>query len=104
MTSAKAGLPGLGIDDADENNAMSSATNNETSRAADGAYSSASLAQRTFEDLVTELESVATAMDRGDIGIEEAAELYSRAAALHEAASTRLETVQARLAQLRGDS
>jgi exodeoxyribonuclease VII small subunit len=59
------------------------------------------LAKRTFEDLVGELETVAAAMDRGDIGIEEAADLYSRAAALHAAAHDRLTAVQARLATLR---
>ncbi len=64
----------------------------------------AELEGRTFEDLVTELERVAIAMDRGDIGIEEAADLYTRAAALHTAASTRLQHVQSRLAVLRGDA
>ena len=59
------------------------------------------LAKRTFEDLVSELETVAAAMDRGDIGIEEAAELYSRASSLHAAAHDRLTAVQARLATLR---
>jgi exodeoxyribonuclease VII small subunit len=59
---------------------------------------------RTFEDLVTELEKVALAMDRGDIGIEEAANLYTRASALHAAASARLQHVQSRLAVLRGDT
>jgi exodeoxyribonuclease VII small subunit len=59
------------------------------------------LAKRTFEDLVGELETVAAAMDRGDIGIEEAADLYSRASALHAAAHDRLTAVQARLATLR---
>ena len=62
------------------------------------------LARRTFEDLVSELETVAAAMDRGDIGIEEAADLYSRAAALHAAAHDRLTAVQARLATLRSNA
>jgi exodeoxyribonuclease VII small subunit len=99
---------------------MSNATNNNSSASA-GAATPAStttpaarttstslsggigdeLAKRTFEDLVSELETVAAAMDRGDIGIEEAADLYSRAAALHAAAHDRLTAVQARLATLR---
>ncbi len=58
--------------------------------------------QRTFEELVTELERVAMAMDRGEIGIEEAADLYERASALHAAATDRLLGVQRRLAELRG--
>jgi exodeoxyribonuclease VII small subunit len=62
------------------------------------------LAKRTFEDLVGELETVAAAMDRGDIGIEEAADLYSRAAALHAAAHDRLTAVQSRLATLRNNT
>lgn len=62
------------------------------------------LAKRTFEDLVGELENVAAAMDRGDIGIEEAADLYSRASALHAAAHDRLSAVQARLATLRNNT
>ena len=57
----------------------------------------------TFEELVTELESVAHAMDRGDIGIEEAANLYGRAGTLHAAARDRLRRVEQRLAMLRGD-
>lgn len=57
----------------------------------------------TFEELVTELESVAHAMDRGDIGIEEAANLYGRAGTLHAAARDRLHRVEQRLATLRGD-
>ncbi len=61
------------------------------------------LEQMTFEELVAELETVALAMDRGDIGIEEAADLYVRAGALHSAAADRLTNVQQRLAALRGD-
>jgi exodeoxyribonuclease VII small subunit len=60
------------------------------------------LSTRTFENLVRELEEVAASMDRGDIGIEESANLYTRAAALHAAATQRLESVQQRLAALRG--
>lgn len=59
------------------------------------------LAAMTFEELVGELERVTAAMDSGDIGIEQAAELYSRAAALHAAATARLARVQARLSDLR---
>jgi exodeoxyribonuclease VII small subunit len=58
--------------------------------------------ERSFEELVTELERVAMAMDRGEIGIEEAADLYERASALHAAATERLVGVQRRLAELRG--
>lgn len=67
-----------------------------------GADHGSEFSGRTFEELVTELERVASAMDRGDIGIEEAADLYERAAALHSAATQRLAGVQQRLAELRG--
>ena len=60
--------------------------------------------QRTFEELVTELEGVAMAMDRGEVGIEEAADLYERASALHAAATDRLLGVQRRLAELRSNA
>jgi exodeoxyribonuclease VII small subunit len=59
------------------------------------------LAGRTFEELVDELERVARAMDAPDLGIEQAADLYERAGALHRAASDRLSQVQARLERLR---
>ena len=59
------------------------------------------LAGRTFEELVGELEQVARAMDAPELGIEEAADLYERAGALHRAASDRLAQVQARLESLR---
>ncbi len=82
---------------------MTSATTSAqpTSTAAGQSVSADELAKRTFEDLVGELETVAAAMDRGDIGIEEAADLYSRASALHAAAHDRLTAVQARLTTLR---
>ena len=66
--------------------------------------SPADFSQRTFEELVTELERVAMAMDRGEIGIEEAADLYERASALHAAATDRLQRVQRRLAELRSSN
>jgi exodeoxyribonuclease VII small subunit len=85
-------------------NAPSSANSATSANSAGSATQTASadeLAKRTFEDLVGELETVAAAMDRGDIGIEEAADLYGRAAALHAAAHDRLTAVQTRLATLR---
>jgi exodeoxyribonuclease VII small subunit len=65
------------------------------------AEDSAPLTGRTFEELVAELEQVARAMDAPDLGIEEAADLYERAGALHRAASDRLAKVQERLDALR---
>ena len=60
-----------------------------------------SLQSRTFEELVTELEQVARSMDAPELGIEQAADLYERAGALHRAAAERLAQVQGRLEALR---
>ena len=55
----------------------------------------------TFEQLVSELESMTRRMAAGDIGIEEATELYERAGRLHGLAAERLAGVQERLERLR---
>ena len=59
--------------------------------------------QRSFEEIVAELEDVVRRMSGTDIGIEEAADLYEKARALHEAAAARLEAVEARIAELADD-
>ena len=64
----------------------------------------AALGRRTFEELVAELEAVARSMDAPDLGIEQAADLYERAGALHRAAAERLARVQGRLEALRRDA
>ena len=84
-----------------DQHAMTDQTPNTSADAFRNVVVTDELASRTFEDLVGELEAVAASMDRGDIGIEEAADLYSRAAALHRAAHDRLNAVQAKLATLR---
>ena len=55
----------------------------------------------TYEELVTALEELTDRMASGSIGIEEAAELYERAGALHAAAAARLAAVQERIERLR---
>ena len=59
---------------------------------------------RTFEDLVAELESLTDRMAAGDIGIEEATELYEQAGRLHALAAERLASVQERIAKLQGST
>lgn len=54
----------------------------------------------TFEELVAELERMTERMASGQIGIEEAAELYERAGALHALASERLARVRDRIERL----
>ncbi|HVF74314.1 MAG TPA: exodeoxyribonuclease VII small subunit [Acidimicrobiales bacterium] len=51
----------------------------------------------TFEQLVTALEQLTERMAAGDIGIEEAADLYERAQHLHALAAERLVRVQQRV-------
>ncbi len=51
----------------------------------------------TFEELVAALEALTERMASGDIGIEEAADLYERAQALHALAADRLARVQERI-------
>jgi exodeoxyribonuclease VII small subunit len=57
-------------------------------------------AERTFEEIVAELEGVTEQLAGGQIGIEAAADLYERAEQLHAQARTRLEAVQARVDKL----
>lgn len=58
-------------------------------------------AGRRFEDLLAELEAVTDRLANGEIGIEEAAELYEHASALHRQAAERLDAVRARVERLR---
>jgi len=57
----------------------------------------------SFEQLLGALEELTSRMASEEVGIEEAAELYERAVALHRLAATRLEQVQARIEGLSGD-
>ncbi len=53
--------------------------------------------QLSFEELVTALEGLTDRLASGQIGIEEAADLYEQAERLHALASQRLARVQARI-------
>lgn len=55
----------------------------------------------TFEQLLDALEQLTDRMASGQIGIEEAAELYEEAGRLHAVASARLDRVQERIDRLR---
>jgi exodeoxyribonuclease VII small subunit len=54
----------------------------------------------TYEQLLSELETMTDRMASGDLGIEEAADLYERATELHAAATARLEAIKARIGGL----
>lgn len=58
--------------------------------------------QLTFEELVAALELLTDRLASGQIGIEEAADLYERAELLHGLASQRLARVQTRIEALGG--
>jgi exodeoxyribonuclease VII small subunit len=51
----------------------------------------------SFEQLLAALEALTARMAAGEIGIEEATDLYERAGRLHAAATQRLARVQARI-------
>jgi exodeoxyribonuclease VII small subunit len=57
----------------------------------------------TYEQLVEKLEALTHRMASGDIGIEEAADLYEEAGRLHALAVERLARVQERIDKLRAD-
>jgi exodeoxyribonuclease VII small subunit len=61
-------------------------------------------AERSFEDLVSELETITERLAGGELGIEAAADLYERAQQLHGLATERLEAVQKRIEKLAGAS
>jgi exodeoxyribonuclease VII small subunit len=54
----------------------------------------------TYEQLVDALEQVTQRMADGQVGIEEAADLYEQACHLHALASERLELVRERIERL----
>ena len=55
---------------------------------------------RTFEELISELEQVTELLATGEVGIEAATDLYERAQRLHALASQRLSRVQERVERL----
>lgn len=57
-------------------------------------------ASMTYEELVDSLEQLTQRMADGDVGIEEAVDLYERAGRLHARAAERLARIQDRIAHL----
>jgi exodeoxyribonuclease VII small subunit len=56
----------------------------------------------TYEELVEMLEDLTRRIASGEVGIEEASELYERAGAIHRLAAERLTHVRARIERLDG--
>jgi len=57
-------------------------------------------AQTTFEELMEALEALTDRLATGDLGIEQAADLYEQAEAIHARARRRLAEVSERIARL----
>jgi exodeoxyribonuclease VII small subunit len=56
----------------------------------------------TYEELVEKLEDLTRRIASGEVGIEEASELYERAGVIHRLAAERLTQVRARIERLDG--
>ncbi|HEY1634355.1 MAG TPA: exodeoxyribonuclease VII small subunit [Acidimicrobiales bacterium] len=60
------------------------------------------LSALTYEELVEKLEDLTRRIAAGEVGIEEASELYERAGVIHRLAAERLAQVKARIERLDG--
>jgi exodeoxyribonuclease VII small subunit len=60
--------------------------------------------QMSFEDAIRELEQVVTALDRGDVALEESIKLYERGAALKARCEAKLKEAEEKVAQITLDA
>ena len=58
--------------------------------------------ERTFEDLRRELEEIVGRLERGDVAVDEAIELWQRGEALHRRCAALLEAAEGRIEELSG--
>lgn len=65
-----------------------------------GAADAGDVSSMTYEELVDALEQLTHRMADGDVGIEEAVDLYEQAGRLHAQAAERLARIQERIARL----
>ena len=56
--------------------------------------------ERTFEDLRRELEEIVGQLERGDVAVDEAIELWQRGEALHRRCAGLLEAAEGRIEEL----
>ncbi len=56
--------------------------------------------ERPFEELQRELEEIVTRLERGDVPVDEAIELFRRGEALYRACVERLQAAELRLEEL----
>ncbi len=61
------------------------------------------LAAMRYEELVATLERLTRRMADNEVGIEEAADLYERARAIHRMASERLDAIRKRIDELEAE-
>ena len=60
--------------------------------------------QMSFEEAIRELEQVVTALDRGDVALEESIKLYERGAALKARCEAKLKEAEEKVAQITLDA
>lgn len=62
------------------------------------------IAGMSFEEAIRELEQVVSALDRGDVPLEESIKLYERGAALKAHCETKLKEAEEKVAQITLDA
>ena len=62
------------------------------------------IGEMSFEDAIRELEQVVTALDRGDVALEESIKLYERGAKLKARCETKLKEAEEKVAQITLDA
>ena len=60
--------------------------------------------EMSFEEAIKELEQVVTALDRGDVALEESITLYERGAALKARCEAKLKEAEEKVAQITLDA
>lgn len=59
--------------------------------------------ERSFEDLQRELEQLVARLERGDVGVDEAIQLWQRGEELYRACVARLDAAEGRIEELAAD-
>lgn len=58
------------------------------------------IAEMSFEEAIRELEQVVSALDRGDVALEDSIKLYERGAALKARCEAKLKEAEEKVAQI----
>jgi exodeoxyribonuclease VII small subunit len=58
------------------------------------------IGEMSFEEAIRELEQVVSALDRGDVALEDSIKLYERGAALKARCETKLKEAEEKVAQI----